>query len=316
MITILMLNDLLINSLMFIVSTILLYKGSDILIIGTSKTAARIGVSSLIISLTIVAYGTSAPELTTSTIAAIHSHPLLSLGNVIGSCFANLLLVLGISAIVKPISVSKTIIRREVPILLLVVALFTSLSYFGLLNVVGGTILIISFVLYILFFLRIAHMERDTNNIEKDGNLRRNVAFIIFGIIGVVVGAELLVDSAVFFARWFGVSEMVIAVSMVAIGTSIPELVVSSMASNREEGDISIGNLIGSIIFNILLIMGIVSIITEVAVDFRALMSMVLLFFATLFLVPIFYTGKRISRIEGVFLVTIYCIYMWFVFFV
>jgi len=311
-----MLNDLLINSLLFIVSTILLYKGSDILIIGTSKTAARIGVSSLIISLTIVAYGTSAPELTTSTIAAIHSHPLLSLGNVIGSCFANLLLVLGISAIVKPISVSKTIIRREVPILLLVVALFTSLSYFGLLNVVGGTILIISFVLYILFFLRIAHMERDTNNIEKDGNLRRNVAFIIFGIIGVVVGAELLVDSAVFFARWFGVSEMVIAVSMVAIGTSIPELVVSSMASNREEGDISIGNLIGSNIFNILLIMGIVSIITEVAVDFRALMSMVLLFFATLFLVPIFYTGKRISRIEGVFLVTIYCIYMWFVFFV
>ena len=311
-----MLNDLLINSLLFIVSTILLYKGSDILIIGTSKTAARIGVSSLIISLTIVAYGTSAPELTTSTIAAIHSHPLLSLGNVIGSCFANLLLVLGISAIVKPISVSKTIIRREVPILLLVVALFTSLSYFGLLNVIGGTILIISFVLYILFFLRIAHMERDINNIEKDGDLRRNVAFIIFGIIGVVVGAELLVDSAVFFARWFGVSEMVIAVSMVAIGTSIPELVVSSMASNREEGDISIGNLIGSNIFNILLIMGIVSIITEVAVDFRALMSMVLLFFVTLFLVPIFYTGKRISRIEGVFLVTIYCIYMWFVFFV
>ena len=311
-----MLNDLLINSLLFIVSTILLYKGSDILIIGTSKTAARIGVSSLIISLTIVAYGTSAPELTTSTIAAIHSHPLLSLGNVIGSCFANLLLVLGISAIVKPISVSKTIIRREVPILLLVVALFTSLSYFGLLNVIGGTILIISFVLYILFFLRIAHMERDNNNIEKDGNLRRNVAFIIFGIIGVVVGAELLVDSAVFFARWFGVSEMVIAVSMVAIGTSIPELVVSSMASNREEGDISIGNLIGSNIFNILLIMGIVSIITEVAVDFRALMSMVLLFFVTLFLVPIFYTGKRISRIEGVFLVAIYCVYIWFVFFV
>ena len=311
-----MLNDLLINSLMFIVSTILLYKGSDILIIGTSKTAARIGVSSLIISLTIVAYGTSAPELTTSTIAAIHSHPLLSLGNVIGSCFANLLLVLGISAIVKPISVSKTIIRREVPILLLVVALFTSLSYFGLLNVIGGTILIISFVLYILFFLRIAHMERDINNIEKDGDLKRNVAFIIFGIIGVVVGAELLVDSAVFFARWFGVSEMVIAVSMVAIGTSIPELVVSSMASNREEGDISIGNLIGSNIFNILLIMGIVSIITEVAVDFRALMSMVLLFFVTLFLVPIFYTGKRISRIEGVFLVAIYGVYIWFVFFV
>ena len=159
-------------------------------------------------------------------------------------------------------------------------------------------------------------MERDNNNIEKDGDLKRNVAFIIFGIIGVVVGAELLVDSAVFFARWFGVSEMVIAVSMVAIGTSIPELVVSSMASNREEGDISIGNLIGSNIFNILLIMGIVSIITEVAVDFRALMSMVLLFFVTLFLVPIFYTGKRISRIEGVFLVAIYCIYMWFVFFV
>ncbi len=311
-----MLNDLLINSLLFIVSTILLYKGSDILIIGTSKTAARIGVSSLIISLTIVAYGTSAPELTTSTIAAIHSHPLLSLGNVIGSCFANLLLVLGISAIVKPISVSKTIIRREVPILLLVVALFTGLSYFRLLNVVGGTILIMSFALYILFFLRIAHMERDINNIEKDGDLKRNVAFIIFGIIGVVVGAELLVDSAVFFARWFRVSEMVIAVSMVAIGTSIPELVVSSMASNREEGDISIGNLIGSNIFNILLIMGIVSIITEVAVDFRALMSMVLLFFVTLFLVPIFYTGKRISRIEGVFLVAIYCIYMWFVFFV
>jgi cation:H+ antiporter len=309
-----MFTDLRINTILFLVGIALLYKGSDLLITGTSRTAARLGVSSLVISLTIVAYGTSTPELTTSIVAAIESHPLISLGNVIGSCFANLLLVLGISALIRPISISKTIIRREVPILLLVVVIFALLSYLGLLNTVGGIVLIVSFVLYILFFLKIAHGETD-DGINR-GNSRKNIALIILGIIGVIVGAELLVKSAVFFAECFGIPEIVIAISMVAVGTSIPELAVSAMASKRGEGDISIGNLLGSNIFNILLIMGIVSLITTVPVDAKAMTNMIILFFITLFLVPIFYTGRRISRIEGSFLLAIYVLYIWYIFFI
>ena len=308
--------NLIIESIFFVASILLLYKGSDILVMGTSRTAARLGVSSLVISLTIVAYGTSVPELAASGLAAFQSHPSFSLGNVAGSCLANLLLVLGLSAVINPLSVSKTIIKREMPVLLLAVLLLLFLSYFNLLNIVGGVILILFFTLYLAFFIKIAHSEYKTNDVvHEQGSLKKYGAFIVLGIIFVVGGAQLLVHSAVFFADVLGVPEIVIAITLVAIGTSLPELAVSAVASKKGESDISIGNLIGSNVFNILLIIGVCSLITPLPVDAKFIVSTILLLAVTVVLFPILYTGKRISQAEGVFLLVLYGIYIWYVFF-
>ncbi|HID25153.1 MAG TPA: calcium/sodium antiporter [Thermoplasmata archaeon] len=311
-----LLLNLIMESIFFAVSVLLLYKGSDILVMGTSRTAAHLGVSSLVISLTIVAYGTSVPELAASGLAAFQSHTSFSLGNVAGSCLANLLLVLGLSAVINPLSVSKTIVKREMPVLLLAVILLLFLSYFDLLNIVGGFILILFFALYLVFFIKIAHSEHKTNDIVHEySSLKKYGAFIVLGIIFVVTGAQLLVHSAVFFAEVLGIPEIVIAITLVAIGTSLPELAVSAVASKKGESDISIGNLIGSNVFNILLIIGVCSLITPLPVDAKFIASIIILLAVTVVLFPILYTGKRISQVEGFFLLALYGIYIWYVFF-
>jgi len=288
-----LLLNLIMESIFFAVSVLLLYKGSDILVMGTSRTAAHLGVSSLVISLTIVAYGTSVPELAASGLAAFQSHTSFSLGNVAGSCLANLLLVLGLSAVINPLSVSKTIVKREMPVLLLAVILLLFLSYFDLLNIVGGFILILFFALYLVFFIKIAHSEHKTNDIVHEySSLKKYGAFIVLGIIFVVTGAQLLVHSAVFFAEVLGIPEIVIAITLVAIGTSLPELAVSAVASKKGESDISIGNLIGSNVFNILLIIGVCSLITPLPVDAKFIASIIILLAVTVVLFPILYTGK------------------------
>ena len=309
-------GELVVNVFLFIISIVFLYKGSDILVEGTSKTALRLGVSSLIISLTIVAYGTSAPEFAASSLASYQSHSSLSLGNIIGSCLANLLLVLGISSFIRPISVNLGIIRRELPILTSATVLLLLFSLTRNLGKSAGVIFLIAFILYIVFFIQAARKERiEVSFIEKnDGKLSRYILFIIIGLVLVIVGAHFLVDSAVYFATLFGVPEFLIAISMVAIGTSLPELAVSATASIKGEADISLGNLLGSNVFNILLILGVCSLINPIFIDLKSLLSEIFLLAITVVLFPIFYTGKRISRPEGAFLVLLYVIYIVIIF--
>lgn len=302
-----------VNLLLFIFSVLLLYKGSDILVEGTSKTALRMGISPLVISLTIVAYGTSSPELATSSIASLQSHSSFSLGNVIGSCLANMLLVTGISSFVKPISVSIGIIRRELPILVIATILLILSSLTGYLTASTGILFLFAFIIYLIFFVRVARKERMKVKIleGRDGKTWKYIALIILGLISVILGAHLLVESSIYFADLFGVPEFIIAISMVAIGTSLPELAVSVTASLKGESDISLGNLLGSNVFNILLILGICSIINPIFVDQKSMLSEIFLLAVTLSLFPIFYTGRRISRIEGLLLVIIYALYLY-----
>ena len=246
--------------LAFIVGVIILYKCSDILVDGTSKTAAQLGISSLIISVIVVAFGTSAPEFAISVGAAFQSHADISMGNIIGSCVANLLLVLGVSAIIRPIKVKKTIIKREMPIIIVVTIVLLLSSFFGLLDthrLIGGAIFLVLFAVFIVYFIQCAKKERN-NDVEKNvsGKTIKNIIFIILGIAGVVVGALLLIESALSIANFFGIPEMIIALSMVAVGTSLPELVISAMAAYKNESDIAVGNVIGSNVFNIFLILG------------------------------------------------------------
>ena len=303
--------------LAFIVGVIFLYKCSDILVEGTSKTAAQLGISSLIISVIVVAFGTSAPEFAISVGAAFQSHADISMGNIIGSCVANLLLVLGVSAIIRPIKVKKTIIKREMPIIIGVTIVLLLSSFFGLLDthrLIGGAIFLVLFAVFIVYFIRCAKKERN-NDVEKNvsGKTIKNIIFIILGIAGVVVGALLLIESALSIANFFGIPEMIIALSMVAVGTSLPELVVSAMAAYKKESDIAVGNVIGSNVFNIFLILGASALLIPLnAVN--SIGNLLILMVVTLVMFPVLYTGHVISRKEGVFLLVLYLFFICYIF--
>ena len=302
----------------FIVGVVLLYKGSDILVDGTAKTAARLGISSLIISLIVVAFGTSAPEFAISVGAAIQSEADISVGNIIGSCIANLLLVLGISAIIRPISVNKSIFKREMLIMLGATIILFASSFSGLLDryhLIGGVVFLFLFTAFIVYFLKRAKKERDNKKKYNHGSIQKNILFIIFGIMGVVVGAYLLIESAITIADSLGIDKIIIALSMVAIGTSIPELVVSSMAAYKKESDIAVGNVLGSNVFNILLILGASALFIPLNAIF-SLDHLLILLAVTLIMFPILYTGHVISRREGVFMLVLYSLFIWYIFFI
>ena len=301
----------------FILGVVLLYKGSDILVEGTSKAALRLGVSTLIISVILVGFGTSAPEFAISVGAAIQHEADISVGNIIGSCIANLLLVLWISALIRPISINKSIFKREMAIMLGATVFLFIFSFVGLLDeyhYIGGAVFLVLFALFICFFVRCAKNERGTTTHSSNGSLKKNIMFIILGIAGVVLGAYLLIESAICFADLLGIDKLIIAMSLVAVGTSLPELVVSAMASYKKESDIAVGNVLGSNVFNILLILGASALFIPLNAVF-SLDHILILLGVTLVMFPIVYTGHIISRIEGVFLLVLYSLFIWYIFF-
>ena len=301
----------------FIFGVLILYKGSDILVDGTSKTAAKLGVSTLIISVLLVGFGTSAPELAISVGAAIQNDSGISLGNVIGSCIANLLLILGLSAIIKPIKINKGIIGREMPILLgaTFVLLFSSYAnLFDNMHLFGGIIFIILFIMFIIYFVQCANKEKNKNNKLNSGKTGKNILFIVIGIISVIIGAELLIISSVTIADLLSIPTFIIALSIVAVGTSLPELAVSVMAAYKGESDIAIGNVLGSNVFNILLILGIAALFIPLNA-IESIDHIIILVAVTLFMYPILFTGHIISRKEGFLMLFFYVIFIWYAFF-
>jgi len=308
--------DALLSIPAFIVGIIFLWKGSDILVEGTSHTAAKLGISSIIISLIIVAFGTSAPELAISFGAALQNRADISLGNIIGSCIANIFLVIGISSIINPIKINKSIIRRELPIFVASSIILFLFSFFGLLDnyhYLGGIIFIILFIMFVFYFIQCARKERKITEKYDEGSTRKNILFILIGIIGVVIGAWLLIESAITFADILNIPAFVIALSLVAIGTSLPELVVSSMAAYKGESDIAIGNVFGSNVFNIFLILGVSALFIPLE-TLDSFYHLIFLLIATFIMIPAVHTGHVISRFEGFIFLILYCIYIWFIF--
>lgn len=302
----------------FIFGVGFLYKGSDILVEGTSKTAAQLGVSSLIISVVVVAFGTSAPEFAISVGAAAQSHADISVGNIVGSCIANLLLIVGISAVIRPLKIHRGIIKREMPIVAIVTAIFLLFSYVGLLDsyhYIGGMLFLLFFVVFIVYFIKCAQKER-RQNFKKipEGNTVKNAIYIVLGIGGVVLGAWLLIESALSFAALFGIPKIIISLSMVAIGTSLPELVVSAVASYKKESDIAVGNVLGSNVFNILLILGVSALLIPLK-TIPSIDHIIILTVITFIMFPIVFSGEKITRIEGAFLLIIYSIFIFYLFF-
>lgn len=250
------------NSILFLIAgSAMLYYGAEWIVKGGSNIATRLGIPSLVIGLTIVAFGTSLPELIVSVIAALEGSSAIAVGNVVGSNVANVGLVLGLSALIFPITVNYDHLKRDLLIYLVVCTLFIFFAFDGRLSQFEGMIFVISLIFYILFCIKSPTGEESEVEEVVEGGMWNLVGLIIGGIAFLSIGADLFVDGAIFLAQYLGISEVVIGMSVVAFGTSLPELATSAMAAFRKESAISVGNIVGSNIFNILSVLGIASMI-------------------------------------------------------
>ena len=250
------------NSILFLIAgSAMLYYGAEWIVKGGSNIATRLGIPSLVIGLTIVAFGTSLPELIVSVIAALEGSSAIAVGNVVGSNVANVGLVLGLSALIFPITVNYDHLKRDLLIYLVVCTLFIFFAFDGRLSQFEGMIFVISLIFYILFCIKSPTGEKSEVEEVVEGGMWNLVGLIIGGIAFLSIGADLFVDGAIFMAQYLGISEVVIGMSVVAFGTSLPELATSAMAAFRKESAISVGNIVGSNIFNILSVLGIASMI-------------------------------------------------------
>ena len=289
--------------LLLIVGFIFLIKGADLFVDGASSIARKLNVSSLVIGMTIVAFGTSAPEAAVSISAAVTGDNEIALGNVIGSNIFNLLVVVGVSAIFKPVLVDRPVLKRDYPYNLfataLVILLSLSFAKSGLCGTVGrvdGFILLVFFVIFMTYTIYYAFKEKttDSDNIVKKPVLY-SIIICIIGILAIVFGGTWVVDAASDIAEGFGVSQTVIGLTIVAIGTSLPELVTSIVAAAKGESDIAIGNVIGSNIFNLLFILGMSTAIHPISVDVFALSDIAFLMAVSLIVYMLMSKRKKIT---------------------
>lgn len=293
----------------------LLVFGGDALVKGAVNLALKLGIPALIVGLTVVAFGTSAPELIVSIQAALAGQAGIALGNVIGSNIANILLILGIPALITTIHSSQSDTARSYWVMIATSVLFIALAFTGVMTWWHGLILLAGLALMIGDNIRIARAHQSIAAEEVEGavphmEMWKIIAFIIAGLIGLGLGARFLVEGAVNIARSVGVSETVIGLTLVAIGTSLPELVTSVMAAIRKQADVAMGNVIGSNIFNILSILGITAVIAPMTVPAQLLTFdlWVMLGVAAL-LVPFAVMGRDITRAVGVGFVGLYVAY-------
>jgi len=309
--------------LSFIGGLILLITGAELLVKGASRIASALGISSLVIGLTVVAFGTSSPELAISLQSVFNGQPDIALGNVVGSNIFNVLFILGISALITPLLVAQQLIKLDVPLMIFISLI---VFVFGLNGVIGfseGVFLFLGLIIYIVFLIRISRKEKKevlseyNKEFEYKGQKKLkywliNIAFIAAGLAMLVLGSNLLLDAAVTIARLLGLSELVIGLTIIAAGTSLPEVFTSIIASVRGERDIAVGNIVGSNIFNILGIIGITSIFAPngIRVLPAALnVDLPVMIVAAIACLPIFFTGSTISRWEGAVFLFYYIVY-------
>ncbi len=299
---------------------VILLLAGDSLVKGAVNLSLRLGVPALIVSLTIVAFGTSAPELLISIQAILDDAPGLALGNVVGSNTANILLVLGVPALLATMHTSECETRKTYIFMLMASVLFIGLAFRGVFDWVAGAVLLgaLAFVLGDAF--RDAHQHRNAEKedaeeepegADPDMPTWRIVVFLVLGLLGLPLGADLLVDNATIIARQYGVSDVIIGLTLVAIGTSLPELATTLMAALRRKADVALGNVIGSNMFNLLAIIGIASFVGPIPVDPEFLrFDLWVMLAASVLLLPFVFLGLNITRIWGIVLSALYIGYI------
>lgn len=311
--------EIFIQILLLILGFVMLIKGADWFVDGAAGIARKFGIPSLVIGLTIVAMGTSAPEAAISISAAFKGSADIAVGNVLGSNIMNILIILGLTAIITPLAVQKSTIKYEMPFMILITVVFGLLGLFdNVLGIFDGIILwllFIAYLAYLFFMAKKGRAEDDGENVDIPG--RSMPKLIIFGLIGValiIFGSNITVDAASNIARTFGMSERFIGLTIVALGTSLPELVTSITAALKKNADIAIGNIVGSNMFNILFVIGTSALITPVAYQPQFLFdTIVCVATAVLLLVCLLNKDKKLKRWAGILMLLCYAGYFTYI---
>ena len=316
-------GNILLNILFLVIGFVLLIKGADYFVDGAAAAAKLMKISTLVIGLTVVAFGTSAPELAVSLAAAIKGSNSIALGNVVGSNMLNFFLITGISAIITPIAAKPVVLKRDYTISLIAAALVFALGFIGQrLGRIDGIILTLCIIAYVVFLIISSKKAGDEGEDDfKTLSPIKCVLFILLGLTGVVLGGQLVVTGAQTIAKWLGMSEALIALTVVALGTSLPELVTSVMAARKGETDLALGNVLGSNIFNLLLILGVSATVRPMIPDtpleiigFNETMLDLGIFViaSIIFFFPV-WKRKQFTRPIGVALVIFYAAYFAFI---
>jgi cation:H+ antiporter len=299
----------------FVLGLLVMVAGAEGLVRGASRLAASFGISPLVIGLTVVAFGTSTPEMAVSVRSSLAGEADIAVGNVVGSNIFNVLFILGLSAVVAPLIVSSQLVKLDVPLMIGVSLLTWALAADGKIGFADGAILFAGILAYTGTLIWLARRERAASDAENPGegvSLPLSLVYVALGLVGLVVGADWFVDSSIQMAKWMGVSELVIGLTIVAAGTSMPELMTSVVASLKGERDIAVGNVVGSNLFNLMCVLGVSGLVApagvpvqEVAVrfDFPVMIAVAVA------CLPIFFTGMTIARWEGAVLVAYYVAY-------
>ena len=309
-------SALLINITLIVVGIAALLAGGEVLVRGSSRFAKGLGINPAIIGLTVVAFGTSSPEFVVCLVAALKGSSDITLGNIIGSNISNIALILGIASIIRPTRIDPSILRSQVPFMILITVIAFIFCLSGQLGRPEGLLLflfLVAIIVYSYYRYKI-EINNNKNNLENNGEKPlAQMALVVVGLAALLIGARLTVDQAIIFARTFGLSELLIGITVIAIGTSLPELSTAIMSAIKKEHEIVVGNVIGSNIFN-LGILGLVALIHPVAVNPAAIrFDLPVMVALSVLIYPVMRIGSRISRIEGVFLVIFYLAFIYMI---
>ncbi len=305
-------KDLIMVYFTLVLGFFLLIKGADFFVDGSGDIAKKMKIPPVIIGLTIVSIGTSLPEASVSITAAMNGSNALALSNVTGSNIFNLMVVAGLCAVIKPIKTNMSILVRDFPI-----AVMSSIAVIIFIldrNIsrIEGLMLLIGCVVYILALIweSMNSKDEDTTTEEKKISVIKCIGLIIVGVAGIIFGGDLVVDSAVSIAYTFGLSENLVGLTIVAVGTSLPELVTSLVAAKKGESELAMGNALGSCIFNILFILGLSAFVTPIAVGLDSISPTIVMTLSTILMYIFSATSKKATRLEGIITLTLYAIYM------
>jgi cation:H+ antiporter len=311
--------------ILFVVGFVILIKGADMLVSGSSSIAKRYNISDMVVGLTIVSIGTSLPELVVNILSSMQGESELAIGNVFGSNVANLLLILGVTALICPLPLRRNTILTEIPFSLIATLLVGFLANAALFDYrkelfisrSDGMVLLFFFMLFMAYIYNIAKTNKDAIVTEQevpDMSIPKGLLLIVIGVFGLFFGGKWVVDGAVVVAQQFGLSESFIGLTIVAIGTSLPELVTSVTAARRKNIDIAVGNVVGSNIFNLLWILGISATINPLPFDMLSNSDIGMMIFASTLLILAMPFGKKnaIDRWNGVIFLLVYAAYIYF----
>ena len=318
---------MILNIFLLVLGFVILIKGADLFVDGASGMAANFKVSKMLIGLTIVAFGTSAPELAVGIKSILSGNGDIVLGNVIGSNILNVLLIVGLSAVFHSLTVKNNTVRKELPITMLITTLFAVLlsdhvfdkSIKNTFTRSDGIILLLFFSVFIYYLISISKKNKEKEiekETEKKISLRKSIIFTIVGLTGIILGSNFVVDSASFIAKAMGVTERLISLTVIALGTSLPELVTSITATRKGEYDIAIGNVVGSNIFNIGMVIGIpTSLIGGIGIINFSYIDILVMIIASVLLFMFSFNDYKISKREGIFLLIVFVTYYSYVLF-